>query len=88
MLFTKLAKFDGKKIAMLSVRDFKQIAGRAGRKGFDVRGSVVAQAPEHVIEKRANDRKAKADGGKKPKVPAKAAGQGRGLVERGDLRAS
>ena len=33
---------------LLSVRDFKQIAGRAGRKGFDERGSVVCQAPEHV----------------------------------------
>jgi len=32
------------------VRDFKQIAGRAGRKGFDTQGSVVAQAPEHIIE--------------------------------------
>ncbi len=34
----------------LTVRDFQQIAGRAGRKGFDDRGFVVAQAPEHVIE--------------------------------------
>jgi hypothetical protein len=72
VLFTRLAKFDGKKISMLSVRDFKQIAGRAGRKGFDVQGSVVAQAPENIIEKRKNDRKAKADGGKRPKVPVKA----------------
>jgi superfamily II RNA helicase len=34
------------------VRDFQQIAGRAGRKGFDERGYVVAQAPEHVVENR------------------------------------
>src|SRR5579863_4313932 len=46
VLFTRLAKFDGKKVTMLSVRDFQQIAGRAGRKGFDEQGSVVAQAPE------------------------------------------
>jgi superfamily II RNA helicase len=52
VLFTQLAKYDGKKVSILSVRDFKQIAGRAGRKGFDTQGSVVAQAPEHVIEKR------------------------------------
>jgi superfamily II RNA helicase len=61
VLFTKLAKFDGRKVAILSVRDFKQIAGRAGRKGFDTRGSVVAQAPEHIIEKRKSER----SGGKK-----------------------
>ncbi len=57
VLFTKLCKFDGTKTAILSVRDFKQIAGRAGRKGFDTQGSVVAQAPEHVIENRRIDAK-------------------------------
>ena len=50
VLFTRLCKFDGQKTAVLSARDFHQIAGRAGRKGFDERGFVVAQAPEHVIE--------------------------------------
>ena len=50
VLFTRLCKFDGQKTAHLSARDFHQIAGRAGRKGFDDRGYVVAQAPEHVIE--------------------------------------
>ena len=50
VLFTKLSKYDGEKTAILKVRDFKQISGRAGRKGFDDRGSVVCQAPEHVIE--------------------------------------
>ncbi len=50
VLFTKLCKYDGEQVRILSVRDFKQIAGRAGRKGFDDRGSVVCQAPEHVIE--------------------------------------
>jgi superfamily II RNA helicase len=52
VLFTQLCKFDGEKVGVLSVRDFQQIAGRAGRKGFDDRGTVVAQAPEHVIENR------------------------------------
>jgi superfamily II RNA helicase len=50
VLFTRLCKFDGEKTSVLSARDFHQIAGRAGRKGFDDRGYVVAQAPEHVIE--------------------------------------
>ncbi|HET8734855.1 MAG TPA: DUF3516 domain-containing protein, partial [Anaeromyxobacteraceae bacterium] len=50
VLFTQLCKFDGEKTAILSARDFHQISGRAGRKGFDERGYVVAQAPEHVVE--------------------------------------
>ena len=50
VLFTQLCKFDGEKTAILSARDFRQISGRAGRKGFDERGYVVAQAPEHVVE--------------------------------------
>jgi superfamily II RNA helicase len=50
VLFTRLCKFDGQKTGILSARDFHQISGRAGRKGFDDKGWVVAQAPEHVIE--------------------------------------
>jgi superfamily II RNA helicase len=50
VLFSRLCKFDGQKTAVLSARDFHQISGRAGRKGFDDRGFVVVQAPEHVIE--------------------------------------
>jgi superfamily II RNA helicase len=72
VLFTQLCKFDGEKTILLSARDFHQIAGRAGRKGFDDRGYVVAQAPEHVIENIALD--AKAAAGKKvvkKKPPAK-----------------
>src|SRR5205823_8266693 len=65
VLFTKLCKFDGQKTAILSARDFHQIAGRAGRKGFDDRGWVVAQAPEHVIENLKLEGKAVKDG-KKP----------------------
>jgi superfamily II RNA helicase len=62
VLFTKLAKFDGTKVGLLSVRDFKQIAGRAGRRGFDTQGSVVAQAPEHIVEKRQAEKKSEASG--------------------------
>lgn len=73
VLFTKLAKYDGEKAGVLSVREFHQISGRAGRRGYDDRGLVVAQAPEHVIENlRA---KAKAESGGKKK-PAKAAPPG------------
>jgi len=50
VLFTKLCKFDGEKVGILRVREFHQIAGRAGRKGFDDRGSVWVQAPAHAIE--------------------------------------
>lgn len=69
VLFTKLCKFDGEKTVILPVRDFKQIAGRAGRKGFDTRGSIVCQAPEHVIENKRID--AKRGGGKKNLVKKK-----------------
>ncbi|MGJ8677378.1 MAG: DEAD/DEAH box helicase [Akkermansiaceae bacterium] len=50
VLFTQLCKYDGSGTKILSVRDFKQISGRAGRRGFDDIGYVVAQAPEHVID--------------------------------------
>ena len=73
VLFTRLCKFDGQKTAILSARDFHQIAGRAGRKGFDDRGWVVAQAPEHVIENIKLEEKAAKDGKKsvKRKPPEK-----------------
>jgi superfamily II RNA helicase len=64
VLFTKLCKFDGQKTGILSARDFHQIAGRAGRKGFDNVGWVVAQAPEHVIENLKLEEKASRDGKK------------------------
>ena len=69
VLFTKLCKYDGTKVGILTVRDFKQIAGRAGRKGFDDVGWVVAQAPEHVIENLKLE--AKAASGKKKKFVRK-----------------
>ena len=58
VLFTRLCKYDGQKTTILSARDFHQISGRAGRKGYDNVGYVVAQAPEHVIENLALERKA------------------------------
>jgi superfamily II RNA helicase len=59
VLFSRLCKFDGQKTAVLSARDFHQVAGRAGRKGFDDLGFVVAQAPEHAIENLRLEEKAK-----------------------------
>lgn len=67
VLFTRLCKFDGQKTGILSARDFHQIAGRAGRKGFDDQGWVVAQAPEHVIENLKLAEKAARDGKKSVK---------------------
>jgi len=64
VVFTRLCKFDGRKTGILSARDFHQIAGRAGRKGFDDRGHVIVQAPEHVIENIKLGEKAARDGKK------------------------
>jgi len=52
VIFSKLCKYDGEKLGILGPREFRQIAGRAGRRGFDDRGSVVCQAPEDVIERK------------------------------------
>ena len=71
VLLTRMCKYDGKKTSLLTVRDFKQICGRAGRKGFDDNGYVVVQAPEHVIENLKIERKAKLSGKKKKPVKAK-----------------
>lgn len=58
VLITALSKFDGNKQRHLNAREFHQIAGRAGRAGFDTAGTVVVQAPEHVIENQQADAKA------------------------------
>ena len=63
VLFTALSKFDGKTTRLLQAREFHQIAGRAGRTGFDTTGYVVVQAPEHVVE----NEKALAKAGDDPK---------------------
>lgn len=50
VLITALSKFDGERTRHLGAREFHQIAGRAGRAGYDTAGDVVVQAPEHDIE--------------------------------------
>ncbi|GAA0434268.1 helicase [Acrocarpospora corrugata] len=50
VLFTALTKYDGSRVRRLRAREFHQIAGRAGRAGFDTIGYVACQAPDHVIE--------------------------------------
>jgi superfamily II RNA helicase len=68
VLFTGLAKFDGTRHRLLKAREFHQIAGRAGRAGFDTSGYVVVQAPEHVIERTRALAKAGDDPRKRRKV--------------------
>jgi hypothetical protein len=50
VMMTSLAKYDGTRTRHLRAREFHQVAGRAGRAGFDTAGLVVVQAPDHVIE--------------------------------------
>ncbi|MGZ4429724.1 MAG: DEAD/DEAH box helicase [Nocardioidaceae bacterium] len=67
VVLTGLTKFDGSRQRMLKAREFHQIAGRAGRAGFDTAGTVVVQAPDHVIE----NHKALAKAGDDPKKQRK-----------------
>ena len=69
VLLTALSKFDGERTRQLKAREFHQIAGRAGRAGYDTSGTVVVQAPEHVIENEAMLAKAQTKhGGDEKKV--------------------
>ncbi len=52
VVLTSLVKYDGVRMRHLTAREFHQVAGRAGRAGFDTAGDVVVLAPEHVIENR------------------------------------
>jgi superfamily II RNA helicase len=76
VVFTQLWKYGGTKASTLSVRDFRQIAGRAGRKGYDDVGYVVVQAPEWVIENLRAEQKAAADPSKKKKLVKQSAPEG------------
>ncbi|MBO9627355.1 MAG: DUF3516 domain-containing protein [Microbacterium sp.] len=76
VLLTALTKFDGTRMRQLNAREFHQIAGRAGRAGFDTAGTVVAQAPEHETENIAAIKKAGDDPKKKRKIIRKKAPDG------------
>ncbi|GIJ47450.1 helicase [Virgisporangium aliadipatigenens] len=71
VLFTGLSKYDGVKTRLLYAREFHQIAGRAGRAGYDTVGTVVVQAPEHVIDNERALAKAGDDPKKRRKVVKK-----------------
>src|SRR5690242_18327276 len=71
VLFTGLSKYDGTRTRLLQAREFHQIAGRAGRAGFDTIGTVVVQAPDHVIDNERALAKAGDDPKKRRKVVRK-----------------
>ena len=71
VVFTGLSKYDGSRQRILKAREFHQIAGRAGRAGYDTSGTVVVQAPEHVIENEKALAKAGDDPKKRRKVQRK-----------------
>ena len=71
VLFTQLCKYDGVSTRLLGNREFAQIAGRAGRRGFDDEGHVWVQAPVHWIENRRAEAKTVADPAKRKKLVRK-----------------
>ncbi|OAH48766.1 DEAD/DEAH box helicase [Microbacterium oleivorans] len=76
VMITALSKYDGTKMRQLSAREFHQIAGRAGRAGFDTHGSVVVMAPEWEIENAVALAKAGDDAAKRRKIVRKKAPTG------------
>jgi superfamily II RNA helicase len=76
VVLTSLVKFDGVRQRHLSAREFHQVAGRAGRAGYDTLGEVIVQAPEHVIENAKALAKAGDDERKRRKIVRKQAPSG------------
>ncbi|MGI4895544.1 MAG: DEAD/DEAH box helicase [Janthinobacterium lividum] len=76
VLFAGLTKFDGRRNRHYRAREFHQIAGRAGRAGFDTAGTVVVQAPEHEVENARRVAKAGDDPKKLKKVQRVKAAEG------------
>ena len=87
VLLTSLSKYDGVKPRLLTAREFHQIAGRAGRAGYDTAGTVIVQAPDHVVANEKALAKAGDDPKKRRKVvkkkpPAGTVGYGEPTFER------
>ena len=76
VVLTGLTKYDGVRSRHLSAREMHQIAGRAGRAGFDTVGEVIVQAPDHVIENAKSLAKAGDDERKRRKIVRKKAPSG------------
>ena len=76
VVLTALTKYDGNKMRKLKAREFHQIAGRAGRMGFDAEGLVIAEAPEFEIENQKAIAKAGGDPKKLKKIKRKKAPEG------------
>lgn len=76
VVITALSKFDGTKMRQLSAREFHQVAGRAGRAGFDTYGNVVVMAPDWEIENAVALAKAGDDAAKRKKIVRKKAPTG------------
>ena len=76
VVFTAMTKFDGTRMRQLNAREFHQIAGRAGRAGFDTSGTVIVQAPEHESENLKALEKAGDDPKKRRKIVRKKAPEG------------
>ncbi|WP_431803696.1 DEAD/DEAH box helicase [Microbacterium sp. bgisy203] len=76
VVITALSKYDGTKMRQLSAREFHQVAGRAGRAGYDPYGNVVVMAPEWEIENAVALAKAGDDPAKRKKIVRKKAPTG------------
>ncbi|MDQ2708225.1 MAG: DUF3516 domain-containing protein [Actinomycetota bacterium] len=76
VVFTGLSKYDGERNRLLKAREFHQIAGRAGRAGYDTVGTVIVQAPEHMIENEKALAKAGEDRKKRRRVVRRNAPEG------------
>ncbi|GAA0489846.1 DEAD/DEAH box helicase [Microbacterium aurantiacum] len=76
VVITALSKYDGTRMRQLSAREFHQVAGRAGRAGYDPYGNVIVMAPEWEIENEAALRKAGDDAAKRKKIVRKKAPTG------------
>lgn len=76
VVLTALSKYDGQRMRQLTAREFHQIAGRAGRAGFDTAGTVIVMAPEWEIENAVALAKAGDDAAKRKKIVRKKAPAG------------